>query len=174
MTMFDYVWLCMTMYDYEWLCMTMYDFVWICMTLYESVWLCMTMNDYVQLCMTMYDNNKILKQFTGFSKKLNWKCWNIKRYFDLLTKYWLCIKLRNSCSIRACFSCGATLQTPLSVCVSEGGNKSYSKSKVFCFESSNSGFYLKRGLKDKQIFFFDCNYWKIKSITFPLVVNIYG
>ena len=27
---------------------------------------------------------------------------NIKRYFDLLTKSWLSIKLRNSCSIRAC------------------------------------------------------------------------
>ena len=47
--------------------------------------------------------NKILKQFTRFSKRLNLKCLNIKRYFYLLTKSWLCIKLCNSCSICACY-----------------------------------------------------------------------
>ena len=68
------------MYDYVWRCMTLCDYVWQewwCMTMYNKVWLWMANFHYLKL----YED--------------------IKRYFDLLNKSWLCIKLRNSCSIRA-------------------------------------------------------------------------
>ena len=71
------------------------------MTLYGSEWLCMIIHNHKLYFSIDIVFNKILKQFTRFSKK---NIWNVNTSKDLLTKSRFCIKLRNSCSICACSS----------------------------------------------------------------------